>query len=192
MKAYWVFAMATAAGLSAHAQECAVMVYVANDSPQSSAVLASAKPRAAAMFREIGVTVRWRTGAAPAAIASDSCGAPLVILIESGAPARASADALAYAAPFVESGTCIHVLLDRVLETSAPSLAPAVLAHVLAHEITHVLERIDRHSKEGIMKAHWDVKDFVRMAFRGLPFTPEDVELIHAGLAKRMLRTEAE
>lgn len=63
-----------------------------------------------------------------------------------------------------------------------------VLAHVLAHEITHVLEVTDRHSKEGVMKAHWTGRDFRNMAWRGLPFAAEDVELIHLGIASRMNR----
>jgi hypothetical protein len=61
-----------------------------------------------------------------------------------------------------------------------------LLAHVLAHEITHVLERTDRHSADGVMKAHWNLLDFTKMVWRPLPFAVEDVELIHRGIASRM------
>jgi hypothetical protein len=57
---------------------------------------------------------------------------------------------------------------------------------VLTHEITHVLEQIDRHSPDGIMKANWDSRDKELMKSHSLPFAAIDVELIHAGIAKRM------
>lgn len=63
-----------------------------------------------------------------------------------------------------------------------------LLAHVLAHEITHILEGIARHSQQGLMKAKWDNKDYVRMRERSLKFTPEDVNLIYEGLLARQER----
>jgi hypothetical protein len=42
----------------------------------------------------------------------------------------------------------VLVYLDR-----GQAFSNALLAHVMAHEITHVLEGIDRHSSEGVMKA---------------------------------------
>jgi hypothetical protein len=45
------------------------------------------------------------------------------------------------------SGTCIHVFLDRVRERlDDPSLSGnTLMAPVMVHETTHVLEQIDRH-----------------------------------------------
>ncbi len=48
----------------------------------------------------------------------------------------------------------------------------------MAHEIRHVLERVDRHSATGVMKAHWTTSDYEEMAVRPLPFAGENVELI--------------
>jgi hypothetical protein len=146
----------------------------------------------AAMFREIGIELRWRTGAVRANAAGDACGAPIAILLGDTGSVRVPPDALAYAAPFAQSGACIHVLLDRVLQSRGAVLATAVLAHVLAHEITHVLQQTNRHSAAGVMKAHWDGRDFRSMAWRPLPFSPEDVQLIHLGIATRMPRAAAE
>ena len=154
MKAYRVLGIVMAAGLSAHAQECTVIAYAYAGNIMPTGVLWSAELKATAMFREIGVELRWRTGAVRANAIDDACGAPIAIQLENTGGARVSPDALAYAAPFAgSSGTCIHVLLDRVLERRSRKLATAILAHVLTHEITHVLERTDRHSANGVMKA---------------------------------------
>jgi hypothetical protein len=192
MKACWIFGIAMAAGISAHAQDCVVTVYVSTDLLPPAGMLFRAEEKATAIFRDADVRLRWHRGAPPAIAPGDACGAPLVVRIQGSERVHASAEALAFAAPFADSGTCIHVLLDRVLRDNTESLAPVVLAYVLAHEITHVLERINRHSKDGIMKAHWDCTDYRRMAFEGLRFAPEDLELIHRGIAQRMLRAAAE
>jgi hypothetical protein len=186
MKAHWVLGIAMAAGLSAHAQKCAVMVYAHANRIVPTGMLPHAELKSAAMFREIGVEVRWRTGAVQANAGDDACGAPIVIQLEDSGNARVPLDALAYATPFAESGTCIHVFADRIIENRGPMFATDVLAHVLAHEITHVLERTDRHAESGVMKAHWDGRDFRYMRWSPLPFAAEDVDLIHRGIAQRM------
>jgi hypothetical protein len=93
---------------------------------------------------------------------------------------------LAYSAPFADSGVSIHVLLDRVMRIGPASYAPVVLAYVMAHEIAHVLERTGAHSRDGVMKAHWDRSDYWRMESGGLAFSAEDVESIHSGIAYRV------
>jgi hypothetical protein len=192
MKAYWIIGIAMAAGLSASAQDCVVTVYVRTDAIAPTGMVSLAEAKTTAIFRTIGVPMRWRAGAPPSKPLDNACGAPLVIRIENSDDARVSSEALAYAMPFVDSGTCIHILLDRVLRSSVKSQAPEVLAYVLAHEITHVLERVDRHSKEGIMKAHWDRADFRRMECTGLAFAADDIEMIHSGIAQRTLHAAAE
>jgi hypothetical protein len=57
------------------------------------------------------------------------------------------------------------------------------LAHVLVHEIGHLLMRTNGHSPDGVMKAHWSNADQTRMAYRPLPFLPDDVVMIRSGLA---------
>jgi hypothetical protein len=192
MKAYWIVGIVMAAGLSAYAQDCVVTVYVRTDVAAPTSMLSLAESKTTAIFRGIGVPMRWRVGEPPAKFPSNACGAPLVIQIENSEQVHASSEALAYAAPFVDSGTCIHVLLDRILRSSSASLAPVALAYVLAHEIGHVLERTDRHSKDGIMKAHWERSDYRLMAYTGLAFTREDIDLIHLGIAQRMSHAAAE
>ena len=55
----------------------------------------------------------------------------------------------------------------------------------MVHEITHVLERIKRHSEEGVMKARWSPQDYLHMDTDPLPFAADDVRLIREGLSKR-------
>ena len=143
--------------------------------------------QAAAMFREIGVEVQFRNDAVRANSANNACGAPIVVNLErNGAGARVPENALAYALPYAASGTAIHVLMDRVADRLNPNFEEVRLAHVLVHEITHVLEQIVRHSDDGIMKAHWDSNDYLRMKSHLLRLAAIDVELIHAGIANRM------
>jgi len=144
------------------------------------------------MFREIGVDVRWRQGAVRAYAGENDCGAPIAVRIEDTPHTRVKPGVLANATPFAESAALIRVFWDRVEESGSRDLATALLAHVLAHEITHVLEGIDRHSADGLMKARWDPDDHRHMEFHSLPFAAEDVELIHLGIAKRMLHASAE
>src|ERR1700722_7292601 len=192
MKTYWVIGTARAAGLSAEAEECNLTVYV-NGGHIGGVMLQRAEIQTAAMFREIGVAVRFRNRAVRANDANDACGAPIMLEIDSQAgDQRPSEHALAYATPYSKSGTCIHVLLHRGAIGRNPYFETVLLSHVLAHEITHVLEQITRHSPDGIMKVNWDSRDKKLMQSHPLPFAAIDVELIHAGIAKRIQQAVTE
>ena len=184
MRVYWVLGIAMASALSASARECTVAVYIRGD-PMPPGLLPIAKLKSQAMFREIGVDVEWRHGATEAPREND-CGAPLVVEIHAVTPGNASPHALASASPYRTSGISIHVYLQRVLDTQGVMGAPYLLAHVLTHEITHVLENISRHSERGVMKANWTFADYGGMRSHPLPFAPEDVQMIHLGMARRM------
>jgi hypothetical protein len=192
MKAYWVIGIVMATGLRAQSPDCAVNVYVRTGLAMPFGMLVYAKPKVTQMFREIGVNVRMRTGR-PTRDSGDACGGPIVVQLEVASRYPVPTDALAYALPYKDSGTCIHVFLERVLRVGGDrGLANALLAHVMVHEITHVLEQIDRHSAEGVMKAVWSDHDYENMKRHPLSFAPEDVYLIHKGLAKRIARATAD
>ena len=192
MKAHWVFGFAMLAGFSAHAGECEVMVYVSSG-PVPFGVVGRAEAMATAMFREVGVQIRWRRGGLHASAAEDACVAPLGVVLDADATqAQVSPDAYAYATPFADFGTCIHVFLNRIAEGRDREFEVILLAHVLAHEITHVLERTCRHSADGVMKAHWDLPDYERMKSHSLYFATEDVASIHLGIARRAQHAVAE
>ena len=134
------------------------------------------------VFAEIGVRLDWRGD-------QRSCeSGAILISLAGGTRKNLHPGALAFASP---REVHIQVFYDRVRKGFEARRMPYVLAHVLAHEITHILQGVGRHSDSGVMKAEWDEKDFNRMAWRRLPFTEEDVRLIHLGLAARTSRTPA-
>jgi len=134
---------------------------------------------ASGMFETAGVQIDWRTGQ-PKAYGPER---PILIDITSNTPETFHRGALAYAQVF--EGVHIRVFYDRVRNADRPYATAILLAHVLVHEITHILERVDRHSEEGVMKAHWTADDLVQMEYKPLPFDPQDVLLIRKGLASR-------
>ena len=145
-----------------------------------SDVLAQAEPIASKMFLSIGVTIEWR-------LQGRHC-PPLAIQISLSdrTPATMLPGALAYAVP--GQGTQIRLFYDRISEYHEPKLVRCLLAHVLVHEITHILQGVCRHSDHGVMKAHWEQKDYADMIWATLPFADEDIDLIYSGLLTRTTR----
>jgi hypothetical protein len=133
-----------------------------------------AEETASKMFSGIGVKLDWRSG----------CPAEgLRISFSQDTPAKRLPHALAYALPY--EGTHIVIFYDRVQRAVRPADVACLLAHVLVHEITHILQGIQRHSDQGVMKAAWDGSDYVAMTWQPLVFASEDINLIHRGLAGR-------
>jgi hypothetical protein len=132
-------------------------------------------------FAGIGVKIAWH----------DMSGCPaqgIRISLSERAPASFHPGAMAYAMPY--EGAHIVLFYDRIA-MSGRALLPHLMAHVMVHEITHILQGIDRHSEEGVMKAQWGLEDFNRMMGRSLDFTDGDVEMIHNGLLARAARQNA-
>jgi hypothetical protein len=180
-------AVSTIAALSAYARHFEekplprVRAYVDNGAIPPR-VLHLAEGIADGMFATAGVRIEWQ-GHAPEG--SRLPGGALAIGLAARAPANFLPGALAFTR--VYEGVHIEVFCDR-LERLAPGTeteAP-LLAHVLVHEITHMLEGIDRHSETGVMKAHWNARDYAEMATNPLPFASIDLTLIQLGLAARV------
>ena len=131
------------------------------------------------IFAKAGVHIVWKVGQPKTEIARPT----IVVDIKSAVPTSFHPGALAYAQVF--EGVHIAVFYDRVESTATRSIVPMLLGHVLAHEITHILEGVDRHSPEGVMKAHWSSADLASMSYKPLPFDTSDVLLIHIGMARR-------
>jgi hypothetical protein len=148
-----------------------------------------AQSLAAEMFAGIGIRIEW--------LDARHCPAgALQITLSSDVPQGYAPDALAYALPY--QGTHIVIFYERVRQIFeswnpqspiASRRLPVVLAHVLAHEVTHILENVNHHSQEGVMKAYWTEDDYNRMLWKPLPFAQADVELIYLGLEARKSRT---
>ena len=180
-RAWMAVAVMVAAGVRLHAGDAmpaadprvAVCMDYQGNGDQGPANLS--KGIASRMLRRIGVTLTW--------LHSKSCPPEAIhITLTGNTPATLRPGALAYALPY--EGTHIRVFRDRI-EAKQPALVPHLLAHVLVHEIIHILQGYTRHSESGVMKAHWDGADFAQMLRSELPITQEDIDLVHAGIAKR-------
>jgi hypothetical protein len=137
------------------------------------AVALRAKKIASNMFSAIGVTLDWRV----------SCRADGIrISLSDHRLAERLPHALAYSLPY--EGSHIVVFYDRVQQAVDQSLVPSLLAHVLVHEITHILQGIQRHSEQGVMKATWNGSDYSAMTWKPLAFTAEDIDLIRRGRSR--------
>ena len=159
-----------------------VMVHVNNLSVAPPAALFQAKSMAREMFGRIGVQVQWQ-GTAPRDTDA-GCWPPVEIDLEAGLPGADRPDSMAYAMPYQEGRARIHVFVRRIASMVPASHMGILLGHVLVHEITHVLQGVDRHSGQGVMKAHWDIPDLRAMEVHPLPFDDLDVLLIHAGVRR--------
>jgi hypothetical protein len=174
--------------LPAHAKnvEPRITIYLQESHTVPFEILARGQMTASQVYSTIQVHLEWRQGMEPA---GEKAGETIGIQFDAVVPETFHPDALAYATPYGNSGTRIHVLFDRVLKMGGTSrLAGALLGHVMAHEITHVMEAIARHSDTGVMKAHWNDHDLAQMAVRPLPFDPSDVQLVRQGLEKRAMQ----
>jgi hypothetical protein len=174
-----ILAILAAVGMAARAQT--VTVYIRFDGGDSDLKPLMAQDIASRMFGTAGVRISWRADW-PRPKQEEP---PIVIDLTSNTPRTLCPGALAYAHVF--EGIHIQIFWDRVRENADghPLLTNKLLAHVMVHEITHILQGLKRHSAEGVMKAHWTSSDIMNMGWKPLPFGPEDIELIHRGLANR-------
>jgi hypothetical protein len=175
-----------------------IMVYVDSRAAVPDESLSDAEFLASRIFEQAGVFVRWYRGPSKGHHMEQI----ITVAITSNTPRKFHPGALAYAEVCIGQfqGTHIRIFFDRVESSAtilpastqfAHKLVPALLGHLLVHEIIHILEGIDHHSGQGVMKAHWTANDLYRMSYRPLPFDALDVELIQRGLANRDRATSA-
>ena len=186
MKITLMVAMVAAGAMSVQARDAGesarprVLVYVNNDAVQPR-VLQVAESIAAGMFSSARVRMEWR-GYEPDG--GHLAAGAIAIRLAPGTPEHFMPGSLAFARPY--EGVHITVFCDRIKRVAPGSESTAVvLAHVLVHEITHILEGFEQHSESGVMKATWTGTDYLEMTSKPLPFTPEDIDRIHRGLALR-------
>jgi hypothetical protein len=161
------------------APETVIPVCIEQPAGAGWAAITRAKGLAAKMFVTAGITIVWKP--------MDKCpaGALKVTLLNTSSPAD-HPKSYAYALPF--EGTHIVIFWDRVKSVPEECAIPYLLGHVLVHEITHILQGFPHHSETGVMKATFRMADINTMQVHPLPFTAEDLELIHSGLVVRRAR----
>jgi hypothetical protein len=148
----------------------------------SYVALPQAEGLASEMFAAAGVTIEWR--------GMKNCPADgIQIRLSEKTPESDNPNSYAYALPY--EGVHIVVFWDRITNIAERRAIPSFLAHVLVHEVTHILQGTCRHSETGVMKAVYTSMDIGKMELHSLPFTEEDVALIHRGIeARRASRTQ--
>jgi hypothetical protein len=141
--------------------------------------MSQAKGIASKMFATAGIMIVWR--------GIDKCpGDGLKITLVNFSVPADHPNSYAYAMPF--DGTHIVLFWDRIKGYQEERGLTYLLAHVLVHEITHILQGVPHHSETGVMKATFRKEDVGRMQIHPLPFTAEDLNLIHMGLQIRRAR----
>lgn len=182
MKLFWIgSAAAVLACAGAHAAEGVPVraVCMQNRGLLNTLVVLRAQAVVTTVFAEAGVKIEWQSSRQ----CRDAGDDVLRVAMDAEAPASFGPETMAYALPYGESRTAIHVFYNRIVQDHR-DLDSEVLGHVMAHEIGHVLEGIARHSPGGVMKAHWTHQDYSDMSRPHLSFAPEDVELIHVNLRR--------
>jgi hypothetical protein len=167
-----------------------IRICVQHKGPVNNFVMARAQTVVNDVFSEAAIQIEWL----PARKCNVASNNVLRIEMDAVAASGFAPQTMAYALPYRETGTTIHVFYDRVIQEHH-ELAGELLGHVMAHEIGHVLEGVARHSPGGLMKAHWGLKDYWEMKKQRLFFAAEDVELMHLHLqraAARSVTAEAE
>jgi hypothetical protein len=179
MKSVWIAMILAAAASGAKKSKPDVMVYLCAGT-ESVGVVRLAEGQAERMLAAAGIKVAWRVGMPHHRGRAEEIEA---VLVNQPDP-QFMPGALAFARLGVDSGTRVEIFYNRIRGEMGDVAVRPILAHVLVHEITHILEGVNRHSESGVMKAHWEVKEFSEMRFPGLPFADEDLRLLHAWAAR--------
>jgi hypothetical protein len=150
----------------------------------------ASKEVAAAVLRDIGVTIAWTTGDSPDEHDPHMPWRRIVVIDE---PTAAYSGALANeqvlgVSPrsLDEPGRVGVIFYKRVLRTSreARIRSGSLLGYAIAHEIAHLLLPAG-HAGTGVMRASWSGADLHRIATGVLAFDPPCAALIRNRLADR-------
>ena len=128
-----------------------------------------AERRAAEVFEEIGVRVRW-VAVDDVSAGAESAPAFTMIVVNSDLKAGSASsfvDALGLANRAVRRA---YVFYDRVtkLNESSPRPIPTILGDIIAHELGHLVLPTGAHSKRGIMRAGLDMDQLSIVTFTEL------------------------
>jgi hypothetical protein len=85
----------------------------------------------------------------------------------------------------------VRELSQRQLQAQAKGDIPLrasveqILGEMIAHEIGHILLNLPSHSKTGVMRGDWDLKDLYDIAHNSLFFTQSQAEIIRREVRRR-------
>jgi len=164
----------------------------------SNRSLAHARDFVTATYKQIGVRTEWlgvvqqneqRPGSTPphAATARLPIAQITVIILTPKMAARGhiEEDALGFAAvPEDGMGRIAYAIYDRVRDTAARAAMNEddLLGFVMAHEIAHLLLPRGAHTETGLMRGHWNVRDFQQTDVLKLGFSPQQASVMRSTL----------
>jgi len=173
------FGMLALAALTAGVYAEERIVTVCLNPGGNTALLNPGRDAAIRVLNQAGIRVHWHRDERPCRDAANA----IVVKVAENTPAHHHPGALAYAMPF--EGTRIVLLSDRIVRAATREITPRLLGHVLAHEIVHLLQGLQHHSSDGVMKARWTGRDYSDMMMARLMLSKEDIELMHLGMDRR-------
>jgi hypothetical protein len=151
-----------------------VCLHLVNLSSAPAALVAEAQRQLVATYDAIGVDIGW----------SDESGSTLLILRddEPGSLRRPGHPMLGVAIHGAQGSPAAYVFYRRAAEQADRHgvSRTAVLAATMAHEIAHLLLPSAHHAAAGLMRASWDVEEFVSVARGELRFLPVEAAWIRA------------
>ena len=178
--------------------ELAVTIQIHDYCRVSSGSLTRARAVVTAMYERIGVRTEWmgvvqqRVGGHPGPARRDELSripiaqVTLIILTpKMAARGRVEDGALGFAAvPSEGMGRIAYAIYDRVRDTAARAAMNEddLLGFVMAHEIAHLMLPRGAHAETGLMRGHWNVRDFQQIDVMRLGFSPQQASEIRSTL----------
>ena len=164
-----------------------VTLHVRNTARIPGRRLSGAMREVVRLYAGIGVTLTWEEHDATSTMLLPPENETMVlrVTILRDAPVGLPGSQMGTAPRFHEARRIASVYYPRVERAARrhrtePDL---VLGHAIAHEVAHLIIPQYGHSSEGLMKAVWDVHDYLIAAQGQLRFSDEQGPLIRAALA---------
>jgi hypothetical protein len=186
--------------LSAHdhdVAELAVTIQIHDYWHLSTESLTRAREVVTAMYERIGVQTEWmgvvqqserHPGSAPRDSISRIPIAQVTLIIltpKMAARGHVEDGALGFAAvPSEGMGRIAYAIFDRVRDTAARAgmSEDDLLGFVMAHEIAHLMLPRGAHAETGLMRGHWNIRDFRQTDVISLGFSPQQASEIRSTL----------
>ena len=185
-----------------------VTIQVQNNAQVDSKTLAEAEKVATKIFSNVGVEICWvdvsvtseyRPGNPVDQGSVNFSHIWLTIAPHLLAELNLPSGVMGFAPGMRPNRKLIYVLYDRVEtiyqrqtmvriggSTYASASRAQLLGHVIAHELGHVLLNIEAHSKTGIMRGRWNLKDLQDVSCGRLLFTSQQAEVIRTDVFRRV------
>jgi hypothetical protein len=163
----------------------------------SNQSLTRAREVVTAMYERIGVRTEWmgvvqqserHPGSAPRDSISRMPIAQVTLIIltpKMAARGHVEEGALGFAAvPSEGMGRIAYAIYDRVRDTAARAAMNEddLLGFVMAHEIAHLMLPRGAHEETGLMRGHWNVRDFQQTDVVTLGFSPQQAAEVRSTL----------